>query len=73
MFPDIGHFAVVLIDARFPQGVPEQRLQGPGLQAATTTRLSPFSRMVSVISLMELVAQEKSCSWAWTTWGRVRA
>jgi hypothetical protein len=70
---DVGHLAEILIDAGFSEGVPEQGLQGPGEQAAMTTRLSPFSLTMSVISLAELVAQEKSCSWAYTTWGRVKA
>ena len=42
-----------------------------GEQAATTTRLSPFSLVMSVISLAELVAQENTWFWAWTTLGRV--
>jgi len=37
-------------------------VQGPGEQPATITRLSPFSFIMSVISLAELVAHENNCS-----------
>jgi hypothetical protein len=57
----------------FPQGVPEQRFQGPGAAGRDNHPIEPFFRIMSVISLAELVAHENSCSWAWTTLGRVSA
>ena len=59
---DVRHVEEVLVDARFAQRVAEQRLVRPGVQAATTTRFSPLSRIVSPIALAVFVAQANRLS-----------
>ncbi len=42
MLPDIGHIEEILIDARFPKGVPEQRFKGPGGAGGDHHPIEPF-------------------------------
>jgi ribosomal protein L21E len=44
MLPDIGHVVEILIDSRLTQGVPEQRLQGPGAAGRHNHPIKPFFR-----------------------------
>ena len=42
MLPDIRHVVVILVDARLPEGVPEERLKGPGAAGGDNHPIEPF-------------------------------
>src|SRR5660397_194269 len=73
VLPDIRHVEEVLVDPAFPESIPEQGLMGPGVQAPTTTRFSPLSRMVSAICWAASVEHMKRPSSACSTLSRDRA